>query len=390
MIYSKNNSFHHLPFTAFQTLDQCKFQSDDVFYHHHYHEQQNNTPIYDCLEEAHWEHMRKNKSVKLFHENCGETFSFRFLNEVESLLILRKIDPSQLYFVVIDETHRYYLEEGLRLMGITGVNVGVNNLFLRRLSFFDIAQHECEYKFSSLSRNYRTWRLQLYTKLLESGSLDHFVYSFYNIHPYDNITFSIDTIKEDLTKLELPLTDKVNMWVEAIPHKLDSADNVLNKWGDVTYKTIMSADFHLVIETHYDLFYYVPTLDGTFYKGLAPSFITEKVYKGIACEKPFLVFGTPFMLEDIRKLGFETFAPFIDETYDTISDNQKRLNTLVEEIDRLVNLPTAEYQAILTECKKIAQRNLQKLIVLAAPKQWDIRFEFIRKYISTDENIQIF
>lgn len=390
MIYSKNNSFHHLPFTEFKTLDQCKFEPDDIFYHHHYHEQQNHTPIYDCLEEAHWEHMRKNKSVKLFHENCGETFSFRFLNEVDSLLQIRKVDPSQLYFAVIDENHRYYLEEGLRLMGIEGVNVGVNNLFLRRLSFPEISQHKCQYKFSSLSRNYRTWRLQLYAKLLESGSLNNFIYSFYNIHPYDNITYSVDTIKQDLATCNIPLTDKLNKWVEAIPHKLDNTDNVLNKWGDVTYKTIMNADFHLVIETHYDLFYYVPSLDNTFYKGLAPSFITEKVYKGIACEKPFLVFGTPFMLEDIRKLGFETFSPFIDETYDTISDNQERLNTLAKEIDRLVNLPVAEYQRVLVECKKIAQRNLQKLIVLAEEKQWDERFEFIRKYISSNENIQIF
>ena len=361
MIYSKNNSFHHLPFTEFKTLDQCEFEPNDIFYHHHYHEQQNHTPIYDCLDEPHWEHMRKNKSVKLFHENCGETFSFRFLNEVESLLILRKIDPSQLYFAVIDENHRYYLEEGLRLMGITGVNVGVNNLFLRRLSFFDIPQDSCKYKFSSLSRNYRSWRLQLYAKLLQSGSLNRFVYSFYNIHPYDNITYPIEIIKEDLAKAGIPLNDRLNRWVEAIPHKLDVTDNVLNKWGDVTYKTIMNADFHLVIETHYDLFYYVPSLDNTFYKGLAPSFITEKVYKGIACEKPFLVFGTPFMLEDVRKLGFETFSPYIDETYDTISDNQERLNTIAKEIDRLVKLPPAEYQQVLIECKKIARRNLEKL-----------------------------
>ena len=379
-----------MPFTEFKTLDQCEFEPNDIFYHHHYHEQQNHTPIYDCLDEPHWEHMRKNKSVKLFHENCGETFSFRFLNEVESLLILRKIDPSQLYFAVIDENHRYYLEEGLRLMGITGVNVGVNNLFLRRLSFFDIPQDSCKYKFSSLSRNYRSWRLQLYAKLLQSGSLNRFVYSFYNIHPYDNITYPIEIIKEDLAKAGIPLNERLNRWVEAIPHKLDVTDNVLNKWGDVTYKTIMNADFHLVIETHYDLFYYVPSLDNTFYKGLAPSFITEKVYKGIACEKPFLVFGTPFMLEDVRKLGFETFSPYIDETYDTISDNQERLNTIAKEIDRLVKLPPAEYQQVLIECKKIARRNLEKLKVMVAPKQWDERFNFIKPYISSDENIQIF
>jgi hypothetical protein len=188
----------------------------------------------------------------------------------------------------------------------------------------------------------------------------------------------------------VPLTDRVNEWVDAIPHTLDSTDNVLNIWGDITYKTIMSADLHLVIETHYDLFYYVPTLDSTFYKGLAPSFITEKIYKSISCETPFLVFGTPFVLEGIRKLGFETFSPFIDETYDTISDNQERLNILVKEIDRIINLPAVEYRATLQACKEIAKRNLEKLIVMVEPKQWNPRFNFIKKYILANENIQIF
>lgn len=35
---------------------------------------------------------------------------------------------------------------------------------------------------------------------------------------------------------------------------------------------------------------------------------------------PFIVYGSPFTLKSLRELGFKTFSPFIDESYDeTIS-----------------------------------------------------------------------
>jgi hypothetical protein len=126
----------------------------------------------------------------------------------------------------------------------------------------------------------------------------------------------------------------------------------------------MSADFHLLIETHYDLSYYVPGFkeyQGGNPRSLAPSSITEKTNKPIACARPFIAFSTPYFLEDVRQLGFETFSPYINEDYDKEHNNHKRLNMIVDEIERIVNLPVDEYTTLVKNCQSIAVRNQQRL-----------------------------
>jgi hypothetical protein len=164
---------------------------------------------------------------------------------------------------------------------------------------------------------------------------------------------------------------------------------VLNKWGDVTYDAILAADIHLLIETHYDLFYYVPTQDRVYKRSLAPSSITEKTNKPIACCKPFIAFSTPYFLEDVHQLGFETFSPYINESYDLETDNQKRLNMIVDEIERITNLPSNEYHTLVENCHSIAVRNQQKLLSKKDNSQFNDKFNFLRDYFEPQSNIQI-
>jgi len=388
MIYSKINKYHHIEFLNFKNLFECKFQDDDIFYHHHYYEQQENIKIYDCVDEQHWNHIRTNPNTKILHENCGETFSHSFVSEVVKMIKDRNINPQQVYIIVMDDIHKKFLIEGLAGHNIS-VNVGVGNFLMSKITFPEIPTEPCEYRFSSLSRNYRVWRLQLYAKLEEKGILDKFVYSFFNIHPYEGTVFPVSTMLSDLKNSGTALTERITNWVDKVPYKLTDTDNVLNKWADATYQAILSADMHLIIETHYDLFYYVPSPDKVYNRNLAPSFITEKVYKGISCNKPFIVFSTPYFLEDLRSLGFETFSPYINESYDQITDNQERLNTIVAEIERLVNLPPTLLEEILAECGKIAERNLSRLKVMTQDTGWSNNFIFVQDNIKPNATLQI-
>ena len=54
-------------------------------------------------------------------------------------------------------------------------------------------------------------------------------------------------------------------------------------------------------------------------------FITEKTWKPILYMQPFVIIGTPGILEYLRSLGFATFSNWIDESYDTIDNPQVRL-----------------------------------------------------------------
>lgn len=60
-------------------------------------------------------------------------------------------------------------------------------------------------------------------------------------------------------------------------------------------------------------------------------FITEKTWKAIAHQHPFLVYGVPGVITYLRSQGFETFDHIFDESYDNFNDDQK-IDILVKNI----------------------------------------------------------
>jgi hypothetical protein len=67
----------------------------------------------------------------------------------------------------------------------------------------------------------------------------------------------------------------------------------------------------------------------------APVFITEKTWKPIMFKHPFMIFGQPQILKYLKELGFETFNNLFDESYDTIDNNNVRLDTIIKNIKHL-------------------------------------------------------
>lgn len=66
-----------------------------------------------------------------------------------------------------------------------------------------------------------------------------------------------------------------------------------------------------------------------------PTFMSEKTFKPIAFEQPFIVWGSTGTLAYLHKSGFETFDHVIDETYDTIINNSQRLDSIIKVVDSL-------------------------------------------------------
>ena len=66
------------------------------------------------------------------------------------------------------------------------------------------------------------------------------------------------------------------------------------------------------------------------------TFVSEKTFKPIAFKHPFIIAGTLGTLDYLRKENFETFGHLIDESYDSESDETKRLLQVITEIKRLI------------------------------------------------------
>ena len=392
MIYSKTGRLYDLQIAKdkFTSLDNWKPEADIIYYFHYYYDLHTGIKILDAMNDEQWAHLRSEPTAKFLYENCNETFTWTLAHQIKSVIDQKSIAPEKIFIIVMDEVHKNFLDCGLNDLSVTGVTVGVYNKLMNQTQIPE-AIPATSHKFSALSRNYRAWRLHIYARLAEKNLLKDFRYSFYNIFPYGEVRYyDQETMLKDLTDTNFgEVNATVSEWITKVPYTLDASDNVLNKWGDVTYDAIMSADIQLLIETHYDLFYYVPTTDRVYNRNLAPSSITEKTNKPVACQKPFIAFSTPYFLEDFRQLGFETFSPYINESYDREPDNYKRLNMIVEEIERITSLSADEYRTLVENCHSIAVRNQQKLLSKKDNFQFNKKFNFLRDYFEPQSNIQI-
>ncbi len=65
------------------------------------------------------------------------------------------------------------------------------------------------------------------------------------------------------------------------------------------------------------------------------SAFSEKEAKPIVAKRPFIIVGSKGHLKAFRKLGFKTFSPVIDESYDDEPNKIKRFNMILDAMDKL-------------------------------------------------------
>ena len=103
-----------------------------------------------------------------------------------------------------------------------------------------------------------------------------------------------------------------------------------------------------------DSLFYVPTETVYFGRRLH---ITEKTFKAIALEMPFILVAPAHSLEYMRSYGFKTFDGIIDESYDQETDDFKRIEKVTALLKDLDNLSIEERQKIQQACVPIVEHN---------------------------------
>jgi len=64
-------------------------------------------------------------------------------------------------------------------------------------------------------------------------------------------------------------------------------------------------------------------------------YVSEKSFKPLAYQHPFMIIGTPGNVKYLQDLGFESFDHVIDESYDSEIDFDTRLNLVLAQLDTL-------------------------------------------------------
>ena len=141
------------------------------------------------------------------------------------------------------------------------------------------------------------------------------------------------------------LRDRAPSFNASLPLKLDY-DLSINLVHHVTYDHYLQTDLSLVNETWVN--------DRTI-------FVSEKTYKTMSLKHPFLLLGNPGTLAHLRELGYRTFSPHLDESYDSERHLPTRKNKLLAVLADFCALPTDKRITLRRRLDEIAQFNHEHL-----------------------------
>lgn len=87
------------------------------------------------------------------------------------------------------------------------------------------------------------------------------------------------------------------------------------------------------------------------------AFTSEKIWKPMVAGQIFVVMASPYYLDGLRELGFRTFDPYIDESYDHIVNPIERAIAVANAIGKICSLSNDEFKALLEKCRPIIEHN---------------------------------
>lgn len=172
--------------------------------------------------------------------------------------------------------------------------------------------------FTALSRAHKWWRATCMSQLNHDGALDN---SFWS---YNNQVLIGDRPEDNPIPMSTTEHAIMEKFLKSAPYFCDSNDSdAHNNHRHIPEHLYTHSYCNLVLETFFD----ADQSNG--------AFITEKTYKCIKFGQPFVIIGTPNSLQSLRADGYRTFDHAIDNSYDTITDNQQRWHAVKRTIEKI-------------------------------------------------------
>lgn len=177
-----------------------------------------------------------------------------------------------------------------------------------------------------------------------------------------------DTLKSKISKIiDNPIQKYIEKIESILPYELDThhlspnektnfgATNNMKDWYSDTY-------INLVTETFFG----------------NNVFLSEKIFKPLSNLQPFIVLGDYKTLAELKRLGFKTFEPFIDESYDLEINPKERIKKIEIEIEKLKNKSIEEIHNWYYSIKDILLYNQKHLYSFEQYECFEEIFEKIK------------
>ena len=112
---------------------------------------------------------------------------------------------------------------------------------------------------------------------------------------------------------------RVDQFISAGPFRVDDLDTHAHNTYDQNMSDLYTNSyFNIVLETMIDV------------DDSGGQFVTEKTFKPIFNNQFFVVVSSADHLRHLRDLGYQTFGRYIDESYDSVANNQDRFEAVLD------------------------------------------------------------
>ena len=206
------------------------------------------------------------------------------------------------------------------------------------------------YKFLFLNGRTRPHRKYMIESL--RPILDQALWTNLDSSPVYNHTYQTDLLGRPTEIQLLPANYEVPQFHTGLKqsYQMPFVMNELfnNLWGAIYIQAEPYIDtyFSLVTETVCDYPY---------------SLRSEKIYKPIAMGHPWIATANCGFYRDIRNQGFRTYSSLIDESFDSIHNNQDRLDRIVAVVQDLCQQDLAEFLVAAEQTSKYNQQHMAEL-----------------------------
>ena len=322
----------------------------------------------------------KNKEIKLIINNSHESFHHIIPDIYEALIVKSKLPPEQIIFMsesasILHEIKKYS----------TLYNVADMKCVWTRIMEFDIQSTKkvmmASYlggprtlqnkiyikKFINFNRRWRLHRpvlvgLLYATKLINEGyvslALSDDNRSWETVWPsmlqYHANTPSIISLLKNNENEILNLPGLYIDTDELINNRAEFVNSTNYLYEDTYFSVVSETNYYTsnVGETGH------PTMS---YHG-GGVHLTEKTFKTIVNMHPAILVSPPHSLIKLRELGYKTFSPWIDESYDLELNDSERMLKILAEIKRLCELTPTELSEFLINLRPICKFNKHVLL----------------------------
>jgi hypothetical protein len=292
--------------------------------------------LFSFLSSSYLEDLRKNKAMLLLdqsHEGYHASWIFDWFHETCDFY---NVNPSQIIYVTgnLDEGRQY--KEWLKNKTVKGTlcivphahfecmiyDTALNRVRIHNEpplpTFIDQIQYKIKNKdaiktYNALQKRPRAHRIWLFKELVDADLLD------FGINSMNDFDFNHSYyMNKFLSKEEY---DKIKIHLPMMP----PADTEIDK-----FQAEDSGKYQLLFNEQITLDSWISVISEASF-GEDTCFISEKTFKPIACFHPFIVYGNKNSLLYLKDLGYKTFSPYINETYDSL-DTWERLSAIVKSI----------------------------------------------------------